>query len=351
MNKNDSIIESKSLGISIYHYPLRGQRHTVIASEDVVYADKQRWHDKIGAYLFDGLIEEFDFDRIILGNKQKESKWNCYNPDFEYEARFNDFNWPWAGHKIFAYDLVRNMRPELFVELGTHRGTSFFAFCQAVKDGKFDCKLNAVDTWTGDPHAGHYDDAVWEEVNKIINLKYPALTIKLHRKTFDEAFPEFLNNSIDILHIDGLHTYEAVKHDFATWLPKVKDDGIVLLHDISVVGYKDIAVYELWDEVKSSYPTFEFYHSGGLGILFKRQNEFYNYIKSQTILPNYYRLRAEDRSKEHQLLSIYNSGSWKMTYPFRKIVSFVRKTASKLRKLQQIRSGIAPKKTIAGLGQ
>ena len=93
------------------------------------------------------------------------------------------------------------------------------------------------------------------------------MKINLIRKTFDEAVLGFKDDSIDILHIDGLHTYEAVKHDFETWLPKVNQNGIVLFHDIKV-GEDDFGVYKLWEELKKKYATIEFFQSFGLGVLF-----------------------------------------------------------------------------------
>jgi hypothetical protein len=153
------------------------------------------------------------------------------------------------------------------VELGTHKGTSFFAFCQAAKDGELKTKLYAIDTWKGDEHAGFYGEEIFQEVTEIKDKFYGNCDINLSRKTFDEALQDFNDESIDILHIDGLHTYEAVKHDFENWLPKVKKDGIVLLHDV-FVRENNFGVYRFWEELKDKYETIEFQLSFGLGVLF-----------------------------------------------------------------------------------
>lgn len=170
----------------------------------------------------------------------------------------------WVGHLPFANWIVQQTRPRVFVELGTHTGNSYFAFCQSIRELKFASKAYAVDTWQGDDQAGFYGDEVFREVSEHNKLYSDFST--LIRKTFDQALDSFEEKSIDLLHIDGLHTYEAVKHDFESWLPKLKPNALVLFHD-SNVHFDTFGVHKLWSELSQKYETVEFLHSHGLGIL------------------------------------------------------------------------------------
>lgn len=204
-----------------------------------------------------------------------EKKWSITN-QLTFEADLlNAYlpTSPWVGHRYFAYDLVMFMEPERIVELGTHYGCSFFAFTQAVKNKELSTELVAVDTWEGDIQAGFYDEHVYNTVIETINEYFNKLDIKLKRMLFSEALNQIDNESIDILHIDGLHTYEAVSEDYHTWLPKLKSNGIILFHDIA--KYTNYGSSVFWEEIKRQHNYFEFEHSWGLGILFPKGNELY----------------------------------------------------------------------------
>ncbi len=171
----------------------------------------------------------------------------------------------WTEHIPFAMFLMAAMRPKTFVELGSFRGVSYCAFCQSVRASELETKCYAVDTWQGDPQAGLLE----ADVLDILKLHHDPLYSKFSRliqSTFDEALNEFADGTIDLLHIDGFHTYEAVSHDFETWLPKMSERGVILFHDTNV-REKDFGVWKLWDEVKTKYPHFEFLHCYGLGVL------------------------------------------------------------------------------------
>jgi predicted O-methyltransferase YrrM len=179
-------------------------------------------------------------------------------------ARIDHIPLAWVEHIPFAFWLIETTKPDVFVELGTHYGISYFSFCQAVQQTGLKSTCYAVDTWKGDEHAGFYDEKVFEFV-KEINEKYNSFST-LCRSTFDQALHLFKDNSIDILHIDGLHTYDAVKHDFESWLPKMSEGGIMIFHDTNVTDH-GFGVYQLWEELIKKYPFFEFKHGYGLGIL------------------------------------------------------------------------------------
>jgi hypothetical protein len=193
--------------------------------------------------------------------------WEKFAPIFEYRLSFNDYNWPWRGHSLFAYHYIRNIAPKNVVELGTHKGSSLFSFAQAAKDAQLPVKISAIDSWEGDEQAGFYDEVVFDEVNAIKQQYYSAVDIRLMKMYFDNALEHFDEKSIDFLHIDGLHTYEAVMHDFEQWFPKLANEFTVLFHDTQV---KEFGVKDVFKKIKEQYPDcfyLEFEHSYGLGLM------------------------------------------------------------------------------------
>jgi len=176
----------------------------------------------------------------------------------------------WAGHIPFAFWLMSVMRPRRLVELGTHKGNSYCAFCQAAERLKIDITATAVDTWQGDVHMAP-ENGLYEELSSYHDPKYGHFSTLL-RATFDDAKRYFADGSIDLLHIDGTHTYEAVKNDFENWLPSLSDRSVVLFHDVEV-RRDDFGVWKLWEEIKDQYPSFKFTHSYGLGVLAVGRNQ------------------------------------------------------------------------------
>lgn len=171
----------------------------------------------------------------------------------------------WLSHVPFAFWLTEAVRPAVFVELGTHSGNSYAAFAQAVQSLGLGTACYAVDTWKGDKQAGFYDESVFDEWSAFHARHFGGFS-RLVRSTFDEAREAFADRSVDLLHIDGLHTYDAIRHDFESWLPKLSTRAVVVLHDINV-REGDFGAWRFWDEVRSRYLSFSFLHGHGLGVV------------------------------------------------------------------------------------
>jgi len=171
----------------------------------------------------------------------------------------------WNGHIPFAGWIVEAARPRRLVELGTHSGVSYFAFCESVRELGLETECFAVDHWLGDEHAGFYGEQIYNAVSRLNSEHYQEFS-RLIRSSFDEALEQFEDGSVDLLHIDGLHTYEAVKHDVESWMPKLSERGVLLLHDTNE-RKKDFGVYRVLSELGEKWPVFELTHEHGLGVV------------------------------------------------------------------------------------
>ena len=205
---------------------------------------------------------------------------------FNFKPEYVTGDSAWVAHTPFAAALVSELKPKLIVELGTHSGDSYFAFCQTVKEAQLDTTCYAVDTWTGDVQAGWYGPEIYQSVATRNKALYSEFSYLL-RSTFDNAVSQFSDESIDLLHIDGLHTYEACKHDYETWLPKVKKGGVILFHDICA-RHDDFGVWKLWEELKGAFPhAMSFSHGSGLGVLINDQKPPRNKFLADLLKPEF----------------------------------------------------------------
>jgi Methyltransferase domain len=174
----------------------------------------------------------------------------------------------WLEHGPFAFWLMEQLKPKLTVELGTERGFSFGCFCQANKEMGIGGRVIAVDTWKGDEHAGFVDklgDKIYQELQQHVAENYAGIG-ELKRMYFSDALKDVADGSVNLLHVDGRHFYDDAKEDHTTWIPKLAPGAVVLFHDTQVKTH-GFGVYRYWDELSRKYPSFEFEHGHGLGIL------------------------------------------------------------------------------------
>lgn len=217
----------------------------------------------------------------------------------------------WTPHLHFGYDLVTVLKPALLVELGVDRGESYFAFCQSALENKTGTRCFGIDTWRGDEHAGGYDETTFAQVSAHNREHYESFSTLL-RSSFDDALARFEPGSIDVLHLDGLHTEAAVRHDLDAWLPKLKPGAILLLHDVGVRG-KDFGVWKVWEELQSQSRSWTFRDGPGLGVWQKPPAKSLPGSLEDANLANYYTEQA--KMLEAKIAQHWSDGSIRTT-PF-----------------------------------
>ncbi len=195
----------------------------------------------------------------------EEQKRDCHlEPLFEIHRR-SPVHSAWFGLATIAYEIVRSFRPRRIVELGSFGGFSACAMALALRDLGEGGKLQAVDTWQGDPLMDSYD---WDEVYDTFLQTRNALglddTIVPLRMSFDQA-SQVIEPGINLLHIDGWHTYRAVSKDFHQFKPLLAPAAIVMFHDVYSPVFREMRLF--WRRISLRYPSVLIPYSSGLGII------------------------------------------------------------------------------------
>lgn len=175
----------------------------------------------------------------------------------------------WRDLGAIAYELVRSHRPRTVVELGSFGGFSTCALALALKEHVPGSRLYAVDTWKGDPHTGNYEEQVYEQFLSFRReLGLDEIIIPL-RMTFAEARQQ-IPHDIDLLHIDGWHTFGAVRRDFRLFQPRLAAEALVLFHDVNA---HFLGMRLFWLLASLKHPSALVPYSHGLGVLHWRSRK------------------------------------------------------------------------------
>jgi len=89
---------------------------------------------------------------------------------------------------------------------------------------------------TGELDSGSPESATlgeWQQVYEIAqeHLEPWANKVKFMRMSSSRAAREFARESLDLVFIDGDHSYQATLTDIRMWVPKVREDGLIVGHD------------------------------------------------------------------------------------------------------------------------
>lgn len=166
---------------------------------------------------------------------------------------------------------VRKLNPANVLEIGTAKGGTLFLWTRLAQPNAI---LVSIDL-PGGKFGGGY--SVREEA---IYRRFPGKRQNLHLLREDSHAQATLNRTkqlfdhrpIDLLFMDGDHTFDGVKSDWEMYSPLVRSGGMIVFHDVAG-NYEDTQVKRFWDSVKVGFKHREYIFGQdghyGIGILYK----------------------------------------------------------------------------------
>jgi predicted O-methyltransferase YrrM len=133
------------------------------------------------------------------------------------------------------YRLGRDATTGPVVEIGRFKGGSTLIFASAMRDG--------VELWSYDAHVALRPDMPGEQLDAELRaaLERYGLAHKVHMLVADSRTADPPHRPLEVLFIDGDHSYEGAKADYERWSAFVRPGGHLLLHDaVDSGGYGNV---------------------------------------------------------------------------------------------------------------
>lgn len=187
-------------------------------------------------------------------------------PSIEFQSGLGGGAW-------LLHGLVRALEPTTVVEIGSARGQSACYMGLALK------RLGRGRLYAIDPHAvTAWNDA--GSVNTVQVMKRNLRAFGVERyveivREYSHAAGARWTEPIDLLFIDGDHSYEGVKRDWELFAPHVREFGTVVFHDTlweraGNTGWtrEDMGVPHFVDELRrAGYPVVTFDRHYGISLV------------------------------------------------------------------------------------
>ena len=170
-------------------------------------------------------------------------------------------------------EFLKQRKLSTIAEIGTARGGTFYAFCKLAEP---DATIVSIDMMGGVGGGGYSP----QDQKKFRGYGKTGQSLHFLREDshLDETKQKLAGilgrKKLDVLFIDGDHTYEGVKKDFEMYSPMVKTGGVIVFHDIVFHPYvPECQVDKFWNEIKGKYNVVECIKDkdttpwGGIGII------------------------------------------------------------------------------------
>ncbi len=165
---------------------------------------------------------------------------------------------------------VRRLNPRTVLEIGTCSGGTLYLWTRLAQP---DATILSIDL-PGGKFGGGYS-----LFRKALYRRFARRDQSLHLLRADSHSPSTLREvkrllggrRVDLLFIDGDHTFEGVRNDWTMYSPLLSETGMVAFHDVAG-NFDDTQVKQFWDSIKTVYQHREYIDGTdgrfGIGLLY-----------------------------------------------------------------------------------